>query len=593
MDNLEKDKYIKEKLQQDKQISDKANLMFEKMMSANFDELEEKVTDTEEKKTERKVIPFRKRFASIAASVLILFLGVNAYAYSQGWDNIFFKINEIFKGVQETEKDNLLSDRDLMISYSDIEVIDGLNIEINKITTEESKTTLYVRLKTTKTAKETEELPLMFEVLDEDGVTLAKQQSQMKGESVEAEEAIVINEKVDIELDILTLNIYSKSDELLKTINIDLLNKTLVQVLGEKDIEKLSEIDLKEKLGYFAGIVFEDEGRTTSESTKQVMLAIEILNSDSSGEECITLNKETGMYEYKKDAIDKFGEAIFGINYLYGKDLDTDYMKLNTENNAYYYAEAGDSIFGGFCLSISDISMTEGVYNVKYIATHGVEEMTEELYNSLDKYIIDTQIILNGEELAPYSKYQIVDIKISEIIPGVEEKEDITDEKEEEIFDNTADEEVVLDNKNTITNFGITLQYNEDWEYNYTKIGKKVTIKSPAIGDEEDRVKITFEREENENLGYTTYEMGTDMINDAEKLENFTIIHRGNVRISEYDAYQITISSNDGTNIRKRIFKIILDEYIYTITVEASEYKYGDFYPDVMEIINTMKIENE
>lgn len=592
---MEKDKYIKEKLQQDKQISDKANLMFEKMMSANFDELEEKITDTKETKTERKVIPFRKRLVSIAASVLVLFIGINAYAYSQGWDNIFFKINEIFKGVQETEKDNLLSDRDLMISYSDIEVTDGLNIEINKITTEESKTILYVRLKTEKTAKETEELPLTFEVLDEDGVTLAKQQSQMKGTNVEAEEAIVINEKVDIELDILTLNIYSKSDELLKTINIDLLNKTLIQVLGEKDIEKLSEIDLKEKLGHFAGLIFEGEGRTNNESTKQVMLALEILNSEFTGEECISLNKETGMYEYKKDVVDKFGEAIFGINYLYGKDLDAEYMKLNKENNAYYYAEAGDSIFGGFCLSISDISMTEGVYNVKYIATNGVEEMTEELYNSLDKYIIDTQIILNDEELATYSKYQIVDIKISEVIPGIKEitEENIDEEEIEEEIPENITEEVIVENKNTITNFGVTLQYNEDWEYNYTKIGKKVTIKSPETGEEKDRVKLTFEREENENLGYTTYEMGTDMINDAEKLEDYTIIHRGNVRISEYDAYQVTISSNDGTNIRKRIFKILVDEYVYTITVEASEYKYGDFYPDVMEIINSMKIEEK
>ena len=81
------------------------------------------------------------------------------------------------------------------------------------------------------------------------------------------------------------------------------------------------------------------------------------------------------------------------------------------------------------------------------------------------------------------------------------------------------------------------------------------------------------------------------MVSDAEKDENFDIVHRGEVEISDYNAYQVTVSSNDGTNIRKRIFKTLVDEYMYTITVEASEYKYGDYFPDVMKIINSMKIE--
>lgn len=586
MDNMEKDKFIKEKFKQDKQMSDKANLMFERMMNTNFDDIEEKIIDTKEDMKQAKIILFRKRFASIAASVIILFIGMNVYAYSQGWDNIFFKIKEIFTGVEEIDKDKLLSDRDLVISYSNIEVAEGLNIAINKITTEDNKTTLHVKLKTEKTAKESKLLPITFEVLDSQGVTVAKQQSQIKGDAVESEETIIINKKVDVEIDILTLNIYSKENKLLKTINIDLLNKTLIQVLGENDIKKLSEIDLKQKLGAFATLVFNEKEIIKNESTKQVMLAIMIHNADSDEDENVSFNEKTGMYEYKKETIDKFGEAIFGINYLYGKDLNKDILKLNNETKAYYFAEAGGMLFGGYCLSISDLSMSEGVYKVRYIATTAVEEMTEDLYNSLDKYVIETKFVLNDNDMQQYCKYQIVDIGIVEVITGGEEIDNKLEFEDEE-----KTEDVVDDNENTIENNGISLKFNKEWEYSYTKTSKKIIIKSPVIEDEKDIVKITFEKEENENLGNTIYEIGQEMVSDAEKDENFDIVHRGEVEISDYNAYQVTVSSNDGTNIRKRIFKTLVDEYMYTITVEASEYKYGDYFPDVMKIINSMKIE--
>ena len=85
---MEKDKFIKEKFKQDKQMSDKANLMFERMMNTNFDDIEEKIIDTKEDMKQAKIIPFRKRFASRAASVIILFIGMNVYAYSQGWEAV-------------------------------------------------------------------------------------------------------------------------------------------------------------------------------------------------------------------------------------------------------------------------------------------------------------------------------------------------------------------------------------------------------------------------------------------------------------------------------------------------------------------------
>lgn len=82
-----KDMFIKEKLQQDKEISDKANKIFENLK-------EEFIIDN----NERKVITISfKKFLAIAASfVLVLFLGTNLYAHSLGKPNIFTAIKNLF-----------------------------------------------------------------------------------------------------------------------------------------------------------------------------------------------------------------------------------------------------------------------------------------------------------------------------------------------------------------------------------------------------------------------------------------------------------------------------------------------------------------
>lgn len=82
-----KDMFLKEKLQQDKAISDRANSIFENLK-------EEFIMNNHEKKV--ITISFNK-FLTIAASfVLVLFVGTNLYAHSLGKPNIFTAIKNLF-----------------------------------------------------------------------------------------------------------------------------------------------------------------------------------------------------------------------------------------------------------------------------------------------------------------------------------------------------------------------------------------------------------------------------------------------------------------------------------------------------------------
>ena len=111
MDNL-KDAYIKEKLEKDKLISKKADDVFNNFSSSNI-------------KIEKEKKKFNyKKLVAIAASVVIVFGAANVYASTQGYGNVFFMIKYLATGEKTTikDKDELLSDRDITISYEPIKI---------------------------------------------------------------------------------------------------------------------------------------------------------------------------------------------------------------------------------------------------------------------------------------------------------------------------------------------------------------------------------------------------------------------------------------------------------------------------------------
>ena len=157
------DKFIKDFFKEDTLISKKADDIFNKFITGDIDDLlnenEEEiipnnVVDINEEKNKRENKKQNKserkhngarRFLSAVASVAIVFVAVNAYASTQGYENIFFMIKDLIYGEVVIEnKDEILSDRDITISYESIDVSSGLEIQINKLFIDENKAILSI-----------------------------------------------------------------------------------------------------------------------------------------------------------------------------------------------------------------------------------------------------------------------------------------------------------------------------------------------------------------------------------------------------------------------------------------------------------------
>ena len=146
LDN-EKDIFIKNKLQKDELISKKANDIFEKLNKGEFN-MDEKVENVQVKNgnnNKNKKSSKWKKILATAASLVIVIGVANVYATTQGYDNVFFMIKYLITGEKNTEgKDNVLSDRDITISYEPINITKGLTITIKKLQIKDNQAKLFV-----------------------------------------------------------------------------------------------------------------------------------------------------------------------------------------------------------------------------------------------------------------------------------------------------------------------------------------------------------------------------------------------------------------------------------------------------------------
>lgn len=257
MDNL-KDAYIKEKLEKDQLISKKADDVFN-----NFLNNEIKIT--------KKVKFYQKikytKIVPIAACFILVFLAANVYATTQGYENVFFMIKYLSSGENITvdNKDDLLSDRDIAISYEPIKITENIEIQIANLQIKDTETKLIVNVNEKKLEKNEEIVPLRYKVYNSSDKQLCNQKSikAEKGEekSITYTEELILNNYNKKE-DILKLEIYKSNSDLITTITIDINTKSIT-VLGEKEaLNKISEIELKQFLGKVAGDTENDEGAT-------------------------------------------------------------------------------------------------------------------------------------------------------------------------------------------------------------------------------------------------------------------------------------------------------------------------------------------
>lgn len=97
----------------------------------------EKVKDINETKI-KKIN--KKQILSIVAMLMIVFLGVNIYAISQGYDNVFFMIKDF------STKNEILKDQDITISYKPIEIAEGIEVQFNRFMVKDNEAVLFMNV---------------------------------------------------------------------------------------------------------------------------------------------------------------------------------------------------------------------------------------------------------------------------------------------------------------------------------------------------------------------------------------------------------------------------------------------------------------
>ena len=442
----EKDLYIKNKLQEDKLISKKADDIFNKINKGEFfmennEELKNENFTKENVVNIKKKSPKWKKILATAASLVIVVGAANVYATSQGYDNVFFLIKYLVTGEKVDGKDNILSDRDITISYEPINIAQDLSVIIKKLQVKDNKAVLYV-ISNDKNNADKNLTPLKFIAYNNENEKLCEQTSQedLKAMRTVTDE-LTLNDFKETDK-IINLEIYGANSEKLATLKIDLDEKT-VEVLGEKEaLQKISEIELKEFLGYVAGL--SNKTNNTEDELKIIIAGDMLVHKNNYNYDTID-----GWTAYQVDEIDKMLESFIGEKIENFKEGNL--LRLVTKNGTKYYKfiDGNDNAYIAECINISNISYCNGLYTVNYSyyyrGPEGDEDINMEYY---DVYEQEVCIRLNGDN--DYSKFKVVSMEEPTLIKKAIDKN--SDNNQE----NTIPNEIATNTQTTNNNSGTT-----------------------------------------------------------------------------------------------------------------------------------------
>ena len=163
-------------------------------------------------------------------------------------------------------------------------------------------------------------------------------------------------------INLLKVNINSQKENL-ATIQIDLNNREITILNNSyKEVEKISEIELKEILSKYAILNLSEE-MLDKEFTKEqcinynlVYLAIEYIYDKE---------EDAKNIDFTAEKVNKAIKEIAGIEVQNHLDMKEGLWFYNEKNKRYEY-DNGDESISALCLNITDISYENGVYSVDY-----------------------------------------------------------------------------------------------------------------------------------------------------------------------------------------------------------------------------------
>lgn len=476
LDN-EKDLFIKEKFRKDELISKKADDVFNNFLEGKTKMEEEKETIVN--KTKDKIIYF-KRILSVAAMFVVIFLGANVYAVTQGYDNIFFMIKNMSTSGTVTGKKDILKDQDITISYKTIEIAEGVSVQFNRFTVKDNKATLFMGIDQVYGAAEDKKISLIEIENEDDNSQLATK--TLKNNNNLGEEEIDIGFFKD-DIKNLKVTIYS-STEKLAVMRIDLTNREIVILSNSyNELEKISEIELKEVLSKYAILNSYEDFDIANTDNEELNFIVngkptkgQFINNNlvQCAIEC-TKNEDFYDAEYGvgPEKMNKAIKEMTGLEVKDRLDVASTFYEYNKDADAYWHAN-GDGSIAARCLNITDISYEDGIYTVDYQYFYTGDDAITRIKNT-DAYESTIQFKINEDY--EYIKYKIVsdvyNLKSKKIVDDTKEddKNVVVDEKKSDYI---SIEQAALEYRiaEKITNY-------KDFNYDLDGDGKldKITIR--------------------------------------------------------------------------------------------------------------------
>ena len=449
--------------------------------------MEEKINNTQGpdiKKSKNKKV----KVAIITISTIAVLLGgLQVYAATNNYGNIFFMIKDLITIGRLSEKNDIFSDKDITLSYKSIELADGLKIQANRLEIKDRKTKLYLTIK----SQDGEPLPLKYEITttkgDDETTTKLTGIKPENTDYFSYEDVLTLNYAIE-DNQIIVLKISDSKNKELRILEINLQTREIT-VKGEKSFEKISQIELRKYLDRFAELnngtqkpdVLLYISQEMKDNYKDYMSVDLPKEKETITDRAITNDIISEFYgdnvEYEEKSVE--GSKLQPVKVLKGMSG----WKYDAENDKYIPLTAGEEYRHGHCLEISDISYEDEIYTVKfiYVLATGYDEDDEKL-EDLAQY--ETIIKLKRKEDNKYSKYQIISIeKGTQIKDKVNSTVD--DNATNTISDktNTSNSNTILNTTNTTNTTNNTTNSNSNLERvdNYVSYFNWVKYTTPGL----------------------------------------------------------------------------------------------------------------
>lgn len=353
-----------------------------------------------------------KKITVIVLSLIVIFLTANAYAATKGYNNIFFIIKNFVNSEITANKSEILSDRDITISYQPIEVTENLKLQINKLIVKGNEATLFLKVDENIPIEVYPKQYVVYDITNGKKEELGRQNANRKDtrciESCSYTEEIKLS-KFRNDTKLLELEVFDNNGTELVTFEID-LEKKEIDVLNSRapELEKVSETELKEVLGLYATL-----NRYDAFSDPDFYSSKEEANKERLVENALLLMLEKDNYKIREDGYSK-QEVHDVIKEICGKtiaepiDLKYSLISYNKKNDKYEYGN-GDGLMPALCLEIQDINFYNGTYIVDFIYCFaGESDYLENTIEGCDRFITTMKLKINKNY--KYAKYCLTNL---------------------------------------------------------------------------------------------------------------------------------------------------------------------------------------